>query len=79
MPREVTLLQHAPVPFGRCPVCTAVFRPFLRGQVQRGGIVRYLLPSWWLCLLIGQPWPYCALICSECKEVIGWEAAGERS
>jgi ribosomal protein L34E len=63
MPIECDVLEGRPSPIKTCPKCGADFKPFMRGQVQRW-------PRKWL---IG-PWrPYCALICSECKEIVGHE------
>lgn len=64
MPIEVTQLESQPEPFRYCPVCSAPFEAFLRGQVQR-------LPFVWYA-----PWkaqPYCAIICRSCKEIVGYE------
>lgn len=59
-----TQLQSQAVEFGRCPSCDAPFYPFLRGQVQRRSWP--LWPFWKLR-------PYCAVICSACKNIVGWE------
>lgn len=73
MPKEFRLLLNARVPLISCPQCTDTpFKPFMRGQVQRP---RYEAPltaltAWWE----GRPFPYCALICSTCKNIVGWEA-----
>jgi len=72
MPVEVLLLERRPVPLLSCPLCGAEpFRPFLRGSVQRGPTEAPIsfLRAWW----IGVPWPYCALICWDCKRIVGWE------
>lgn len=61
MPIEYSQLEGRPVPFEECPFCDVMpFEPFLRGIVQ----------SWWRKLL-GKP--YCALICENCKEIVGHE------
>lgn len=57
MPREYTLLENAPVPYVNCPVCDTPFEPFMRGLVQRSQSHR--------C--------YCALICSHCQKIVGYE------
>jgi predicted nucleic-acid-binding Zn-ribbon protein len=45
----------------RCPKCRKYLRePLMRGQVQ----------SWFRKVLRMK---YCAVICNNCKEVIGWE------
>jgi len=62
-PIEPSLLQDAPIPYSRCPHCHEYFLPFMRGQVQRG---RW---NWWRF----RRRPYCALICSDCKNIVGWE------
>lgn len=70
MPIEAVILDLLPSPFAACPECGAApFEPFLRGQVQR------MWPWTWrtLWLPIGEPQPYCALICRECKEIVGYE------
>lgn len=64
MPIEFELLDKEPVLVGYCPKCGSTpFVPFLRGLVQRSK--RFFF--------IGPKRPYCALICSRCKEVIGYE------
>jgi hypothetical protein len=66
MPIEFTALYHKPEPFAHCPGCGSPrFESFLRGLVQRSR------RRWW--------WPFqirahCAVICHECKEIVGWEA-----
>lgn len=61
MPVEYSLLKDRAVPIGFCPKCgTIPFRPFLRGDIQ----------SQW------RKWlrrPYCCLICTVCKEIVGYE------
>jgi len=65
MPIEYMLLKDQPVPLSKCPMCDAQpFIPFLRGTVQRSK------RRWW----IFQPQAYCALICSSCKEIVGYES-----
>jgi len=69
MPIEATLLGVLPQPLLRCPHCGAEpFEAFLRGQVQRS-------PWSWrtLWLPIGEPRPYCAVICWKCKDIVGYE------
>jgi len=68
MPIESTLLRFEPVPVKTCPACKAKFEPFMRGTVQRSRF------AWW----IGPTRPYCALICSECKNIVGYEQPSER-
>lgn len=64
MPIEVPVLQNQPPPIEKCPRCgVEPFEPFLRGQIQRG--------RWSLLKL--EIRPYCSLICSACKEIIGYE------
>jgi len=61
VPSEYTLLIDKPEALEKCPRClTRPFRSFLRGQVH----------SYWRKF-----WrrPYCCLICSECKEIVGYE------
>src|ERR1700675_2841822 len=60
MPPEYTMLQTEPEPVDHCPLCHAPFRSFMRGLVQN---------SW------HRFWgnPYCCIICSECKKIIGYE------
>jgi hypothetical protein len=66
MPIEVIQLANAhPMAF-TCPKCGAFAYPFMRGQVQRSPF------KWWQ--LWGKPRPYCAVICSECKDIVGWES-----
>lgn len=70
MPVEVTMLRRAAVSLAQCPNCQArPFEPFLRGTVQRPR------RAW----LIGKPRAcYCALICSACKEIVGYEDPVQR-
>jgi hypothetical protein len=71
MPAEYAMLRAASVPLVRCRECgDEPFRPFLRGMVQRP---RYSWRTLWLP--IGAPRAYCALICSACKEIVGYEHA----
>lgn len=69
MPIECELLATMPCNLKTCPKCGAPFRPFLRGLVQRS------LLSWagFQAILRGEYFPYCALICWECKEIVGYE------
>jgi hypothetical protein len=69
MPIEATWLEKAPVPLGKCPHCESVpFRPFMRGQVQRS------MWEWWN--IWGKSRAYCALICADCKQIVGYEHPG---
>lgn len=69
MPIEVVLLKDKPIKYSSCPKCKmSPFEPFLRGQVQRRK------RSW----IFQRKRPYCAIICSSCKEVVGWEYNGEK-
>jgi hypothetical protein len=69
IPIEVRLLEGQPVKFGWCPVCGArPFVPFMRGEVQRAR--RGLFG-------MGRERDYCALICSECEAVAGYESPPE--
>lgn len=62
---EYVLLKDAPVPLKRCPKCgVEPFEPFLRGLIARR---RY---KW---VFFGK-WDYMALICAECKEIVGYES-----
>jgi len=64
MPIEAAILYGQPSPLKECPKCHAApFRPFLRGQVQRSKF------KW---LFWGRR-PYCALICRDCKDIVGYE------
>jgi len=61
MPIEFARLKDKPAPFDRCPNCGhEPFEPFLRGIVH----------SWWRKLFRK---PYCAVICWQCKEIVGHE------
>ena len=60
MPKEYTLLKSYPYVFEECKKCGQGFPEFLRGMVH----------SWWRKKL---GLPYCAVICHNCKEIIGWE------
>jgi len=68
MPREYTALLNEPPPLAECPNCGACpFEPFLRGLVQRA-------KRW---LFIGPRRPYVAVICADCKEIVGHESPPE--
>lgn len=60
MPKEYALLKGYPYAFEECKKCGQAFPEFSRGMVQ----------SWWRKKL---RLPYCAVICHNCKEIIGWE------
>jgi hypothetical protein len=63
MPIEYVLLKDKPIPQSHCPYCGAIpFEPFLRGTIQRSKFH------------LGKRRNYCALICSNCKAVVGYEA-----
>ena len=65
MPIEYILLKNRKSPFQECPLCEAEpFTPFMRGMVQRHQ------RRWWG---LGAPQAYCAVICSNCKEIVGYE------
>ena len=60
MPIEYKLLKNEPYAMEKCPKCNQQFPEFMRGMVQSG---------WRKILRL----PYCAVICHNCKEIIGWE------
>jgi hypothetical protein len=65
MPIECVTLEGRPVPINKCPKCGAApFLPFIRGTVQRRKNKFFFF----------QPWDYCALICSSCKAIVGYES-----
>jgi len=64
MPSEYMLLKEEPFFKELCPNCGARFPEFMRGMVQR--------PKRFLGVLWRQD--YCAVICHECKNIIGWES-----
>jgi hypothetical protein len=69
MPIEATLLKDAPYPEVRCPKCGHFpLEPAMRGVVQRF--------PWRLALTwpFFRRQPYCAIICSECMEIVGYES-----
>jgi len=73
VPIEYTLLKNQPCELNKCPQCDAQpFKPFIRGTVQRNPYPWYD-PFGWLT----EERPYCALICSKCKNIVGYE--GPRS
>lgn len=72
MPMECFILKDKPTTIVRCPACNVYpFEPFMRGQVQKGWLewVVELIRS----RLSDRPPCYCAVICSDCKEIVGWE------
>lgn len=60
MPIEYARLMNKPQPMERCPKCGVRLVAFMRGQVQ----------SFWRKWL-GRP--YCCVICTSCKEIVGYE------
>jgi hypothetical protein len=69
MPIEVLLLAGKEAPLDECPNCgDKPFRPFLRGQVQRSSLIE-TIRAWWQ----KRKPRYCAVICWECKDIVGWE------
>jgi len=70
MPVEAKLLAATPEPFDACPQCGAApFVSFIRGVVQRS---RRLF---W----VGPRRPYCTVICSRCKGIVGYESPPSES
>lgn len=66
MPIECRLLLVVPVKFTKCPRCKIEpFEPYLRGSVQRSK------RKWFG---IGPKRDYCAVICSHCKAIVGYES-----
>jgi hypothetical protein len=64
MPIEFMVLKDQPSPLEKCPRCgVEPFEPFLRGMIQRR--------KWDLINLCIRP--YCTLICTTCKEIVGHE------
>jgi hypothetical protein len=73
MPVEATLLRHRPEVFLTCTKCGFVpFQAFMRGQVQRTPLAApfTFLRAWFR----KEPFHYCAVICSACKAIVGWES-----
>jgi hypothetical protein len=69
IPIEVRLLEGQAVKLGWCPVCgERPFVPFKRGEVQRARRSFFGF---------GKERDYCALICSECEAVVGYESPPE--
>ena len=67
MPLEYKMLKHASERFMSCPKCgVQPFSSFIRGTVHR--------PKRWLG--VGPLRPHCAIICSACKEIVGYETTG---
>lgn len=76
LPEEALTLTDQVPPISACPFCGQSIKigmifepgtPFMRGMVQRSR------RSWYA------PWrtrPYCAVICPDCKEIVGWEEPG---
>ncbi len=63
---EFAQLKDEPNHLELCPICGAKFEPFMRGMVQRKR------KSFW-GLFTREIRPYCALICGECKVIVGYE------
>jgi hypothetical protein len=71
MPIECSILDKQPEPIKTCPKCGCTpFETFMRGMIQRRK------RKWWL---FGERWPYCAVICWGCKEIVGYEQPEEAS
>lgn len=49
-----------------CPKCSEPFRAFMRGLVVKSEVWQ------WICEWFGKR-AKTAVICSECKEIVGWE------
>jgi hypothetical protein len=63
MPIEYIILKDWPVPLRECPRCgIQPFTPFLRGMVRNHWRAFWRRPEW-------------CLICSQCKEIVGYERA----
>lgn len=60
MPIEYVQLKNAPFAKEECTKCGQPFPEFMRGMVQ----------STWRRLLGMR---YCAVICHNCKKIVGWE------
>ena len=63
MPIESKILKSYPYAIEICPKCGTRFPEFMRGQVQRSKKFLWIL------------WKrkYCAVICHNCKNIIGYE------
>ena len=78
MPAEVAALRDQSEPFDRCPACGA--EPFksshMRGMVQRSP--RW---PWWRRWFFGSKYrgrrDYCAVICNDCEEIVGYESPAQ--
>ncbi len=66
MPIECAMLEAEPYHLDKCPICASPFEPIMRGQIQRAKVS-------FLGLFTGKMRPYCALICSQCMTVVGYE------
>lgn len=60
MPIEASMLRTAPYSKEKCQKCGARFPEFLRGMIQ-SSIRKFFGLA------------YCAVICHNCKRIIGWE------
>lgn len=73
MPVEYTILRNKPRPkeLRYCPHCFKLFKYFWRGCIRKNDLayVFELLVS----KVLGRKPFYCALICDECKEIVGYE------
>lgn len=76
MTRETLILDNKSCPLRYCPQCGVYpFKPKTRGQLQKLWIwpfkqLRELWSEW-----NGQRDLNCALVCSDCGLVVGWEAS----
>lgn len=60
MPVEAVVFEKRPEPLTTCPKCHKPFRSFLRG---------FTVSLWRRFFGL----PYWAVICSECKDIVGYE------
>lgn len=51
-----------------CPLCRKPFKPFMRGEVTRAGTWAHFWAR-----ITRKPFPTSALICWECKQIVGFE------
>lgn len=64
MPIEYRLLKNKCYKIKICPICHESNPLILRGEIQRSK--RFLWILW--------KRDYCAIICHNCKNIIGWES-----
>src|SRR5438132_1689722 len=58
----------------KCEPCrTTPKNPLDYETVRQVGRVWWRCKEGWKAVVLGRPFDYCAVICADCKEIVGWE------